>query len=46
MRVASFYFMKQEPERIRAVAPQHASYWGELALGLTAAARSQTDPEA
>jgi hypothetical protein len=31
MRVAYFYFMKPEPERVRAAAPDHASYW-ELAL--------------
>jgi uncharacterized protein YciI len=33
MRVAYFYFMKQGPDRVRAVAPRHASYWHELALG-------------
>jgi uncharacterized protein YciI len=32
MRVAYFYFMKQEPDRVRAAAPDHASYWQELAL--------------
>ncbi len=31
MRVAYFYFMKQEPDRVRAVAPRHAEYWKELA---------------
>lgn len=32
MRVAYFYFMKQEPDRVRAIAPRHASYWNGLAL--------------
>jgi uncharacterized protein YciI len=33
MRVAYFYFMKPEPDRVRAVAPSHAAYWQGLALG-------------
>ena len=32
MRVAYFYFMKPEPERVRTVAPRHAAYWQGLAL--------------
>jgi uncharacterized protein YciI len=32
MRVAYFYFMKEEPDRVREVAPRHASYWQALAL--------------
>ena len=32
MRVAYFYFMKQEPDRVRAAAPSHAAYWQALAL--------------
>ena len=32
MRVAYFYFMKQDPERVRSVAPRHAAYWQGLAL--------------
>ncbi|MGN6576395.1 MAG: YciI family protein [Nocardioides sp.] len=32
MRFAYFYFMADEPDRIRAVAPQHAAYWQGLAL--------------
>jgi uncharacterized protein YciI len=32
MHVAYFYLMRQEPERIRTVAPHHASYWQGLAL--------------
>jgi hypothetical protein len=32
MRFAYFYFMKPEPERVRAVAPRHASYWQGLDL--------------
>ena len=32
MRVAYFYFMKQEPDRVRAIAPRHASYWDALAV--------------
>lgn len=32
MRVAHFYLMKDEPERVRAVAPRHAVYWHDLAL--------------
>ncbi len=26
-RVAYFYFMRNEPDRIRAVAPRHSQYW-------------------
>jgi uncharacterized protein YciI len=32
MRVASCYFMADEPDRVAAVAPAHASYWQELKL--------------
>ena len=32
MRVAYFYFMKPEPERVRTVGPRHAAYWQGLAL--------------
>jgi uncharacterized protein len=32
MRVAYFYFMKQEPDRVRTAAPRHASYWQARAL--------------
>jgi uncharacterized protein YciI len=32
MRVAYFYFMKQEADRVRAAAPGHASYWQRLTL--------------
>jgi uncharacterized protein len=31
MRVAYFYLMTDEPDRVRAVAPQHAAYWRGLA---------------
>ncbi|HEX5522331.1 MAG TPA: YciI family protein [Pedococcus sp.] len=27
MRFAYLYFMQDEPDRVRAVAPQHAAYW-------------------
>ena len=27
MRFAYFYFMKKEPDRVRAAAPAHAKYW-------------------
>jgi hypothetical protein len=27
-----FYFMKADPDRVRVVAPRHASYWRELRL--------------
>ena len=30
MTWAYFYLMKQEPGRVREVAPQHAQYWREL----------------
>jgi uncharacterized protein len=32
MRVSYVYFMTNEPEEIREVAPQHASYWRGLGL--------------
>ena len=31
-RFAYFYFMKADPDRVRVVAPSHASYWRELGL--------------
>jgi uncharacterized protein YciI len=31
-RYAYFYFMKAEPERVRAVAPSHAAHWHGLRL--------------
>ena len=31
MRVAYVYFMRDEPDRVRVVAPQHAAYWRGLA---------------
>lgn len=33
MRVAYLYFMTDEPDRVRAVAPQHAGYWRNAAPG-------------
>lgn len=32
MRVAYFYLMANDPDRVRAVAPQHAAYWRALSL--------------
>jgi uncharacterized protein YciI len=32
MRIAYLYWMKDDPERVRTVAPQHAAYWRDLAL--------------
>jgi hypothetical protein len=32
MRFWYFYFMKDAPDRVRATAPEHASYWRELGL--------------
>jgi uncharacterized protein YciI len=32
-RYAYFYFMKEDPERVRAVAPSHADHWYGLRLG-------------
>ena len=32
MRVAYVYFMIDEPNTVRAVAPQHAAYWQGLTL--------------
>jgi uncharacterized protein YciI len=32
MRVSYLYFMKDEPDRVREVAPEHASYWRGLGL--------------
>jgi hypothetical protein len=31
-RFAYFYFMKADPDRVRVVAPRHASYWRDLGL--------------
>jgi uncharacterized protein YciI len=31
-RFAYIYFMKRAPDRVRAVAPRHASYWQNLEL--------------
>ncbi len=33
MRIVYFYSMVGEPDRVRAVAPEHASYWHGLGLG-------------
>jgi uncharacterized protein YciI len=32
MRVAYFYWMKDEPDRVKSVAPEHAAYWHDLAF--------------
>jgi uncharacterized protein YciI len=32
VRFAYFYFMKDEPDRVRGLAPEHSAYWHELAL--------------
>jgi uncharacterized protein YciI len=32
MRIAYVYWMKDDPDRVRMVAPQHAAYWGDLGL--------------
>jgi hypothetical protein len=32
MRFAYFYFMQDEPDRVRAVASQHAAYWRTIAV--------------
>jgi len=32
MRFLYFYLMEQQPERIRAAAPEHAAYWRKLDL--------------
>jgi uncharacterized protein YciI len=32
MRIAYFYWMKNDPDRVRTTAPQHAKYWRDLAL--------------
>ncbi len=32
MRFLYFYFMRDAPDRVRATAPEHASYWRELGL--------------
>ena len=31
MRFAYLYFMQDEPDRVRAVAPQHEAYWQAIA---------------
>jgi uncharacterized protein len=32
MRVLYLYWMKDEPDRVRTVAPEHAAYWRDLGL--------------
>jgi len=32
MRFLYFYLMRDAPDRVRAVAPEHAAYWRELGL--------------
>ena len=32
MRCSYIYFMKDDPDRVAAVAPAHAAYWRGLAL--------------
>ena len=32
MRIAYLYFMRDEPDRVRAVAPHHAAYWRGLTV--------------
>jgi uncharacterized protein YciI len=32
MRIAYLYFMTDEPQKIRAVAPAHAAYWRDQVL--------------
>jgi uncharacterized protein len=32
MRCAYIYFMKDDPDRVEAVAPEHAAYWHGLGL--------------
>jgi hypothetical protein len=32
MRFLYFYLMRDAPDRVRAAAPKHASYWRELQL--------------
>jgi uncharacterized protein YciI len=33
MRILYFYVMRDTPDRVRTVAPSHATYWRELGLG-------------
>jgi hypothetical protein len=32
MRIAYFYLMRDKPNRVRSVAPEHATYWDGLGL--------------
>jgi uncharacterized protein YciI len=32
MRIAYFYSLKDDPDRVRTMAPQHAEYWRDLGL--------------
>ena len=32
MKIVHFYSMKHEPDRVRAIAPQHVAYWHGLGL--------------
>jgi uncharacterized protein len=32
MRIAYFYWMRDDPDRVGAIAPEHAAYWRDLGL--------------
>jgi uncharacterized protein YciI len=32
VKIAYWYWMKHDPDRVRTVAPEHAAYWRELGL--------------
>jgi hypothetical protein len=40
MRIAYSYSMKDDPDRVRTVAPEHAAYWRDLGLPDTSGGRS------
>lgn len=42
MRILYFYLMKRAPDRVRAVAPEHAAYRRAFDLRASRLARSQT----
>ena len=44
MRCSYIYFMKKNPDRVSAVAPEHAAYWRGLSCASTSEGRSLIGP--
>jgi hypothetical protein len=44
VRCSYIYFIKENPARVAAVAPEHAAYWRVLSCASTSEVRSPTGP--